>query len=88
MLYTAKDYDRALLSPSSVFDSPMEIVATVSMTALQKLKVLKTWEHEAKALDAATAENMGGGESSRLADVRAAIDLLCSVDAIDEKEVA
>ena len=34
-MYTAKDYDRALLSPSSVFEHPMDVVATGSMTARQ-----------------------------------------------------
>jgi len=36
-MYTAKDYDRALLTPSSVFEHPMDIVATDSMTPAQKL---------------------------------------------------
>jgi len=81
-MYTAKDYDRALLSPSSVFEQPMDVVATDSMTAGQKLEVLRRWEVDARALDEATAENMSGGEASKLADVRAAIDLLSSTDVI------
>src|SRR5690242_10332719 len=68
-MYTAKDYDRALLSPSSVFDQPMDVVATDSMTARQKLEVLKRWELEARQLDEATGENMSGGESSPLPEV-------------------
>ena len=87
-MYTAKDYDRALLSPSSVFDQPMDVVATDSMTARQKLEVLKRWELEARQLDEATGENMSGGESSPLPEVRVAIDLLCSTDAVDERAVA
>ena len=79
-MYTAKDYDRALLSPASVFEHPMDIVATESMTPTQKLEVLKRWEVDARALDEATGENMSGGERSPLADVRAALDLLCSTD--------
>jgi hypothetical protein len=87
-MYTAKDFDRALLSPSSVFDKPMDVVATDSLTALQKLQVLKRWEAEARDLDIATAENMSGGEPSPLPDVRSAIDLLCACDRIEEKAVA
>jgi len=83
-MYTAKDFDRALLSPSSVFDRPMDVVATDSMTADQKLHVLKRWEAEARDLDMATSENMSGGEPSRLPDVRHAIDLLCGLDGVDE----
>jgi hypothetical protein len=81
-MYTAKDFDRALLSPSSVFEQPMDVVATDSMTAGQKLEVLRRWELDARALDEATGENMSGGEASKLADVRAAIDLLSSTDSI------
>jgi len=84
-MYTAKDYDRALLSPTSVFERPMDVVATDSMTAGQKLEVLKRWEAEARDLENALAENMGGGEPSKFADVRAAIDLLVTVDGVDEK---
>jgi ABC-type iron transport system FetAB ATPase subunit len=84
-MYTAKDYDRALLSPTSVFDRPMDVVATDSMTATQKLEVLKRWEDDARQLEIALAENMSGGESSKLADVRAAIDLLVSLDGVQEK---
>ncbi|HZP19753.1 MAG TPA: hypothetical protein VFB16_06035 [Bauldia sp.] len=84
-MYTAKDYDRALLSPTSVFERPMDVVATDSMTAKQKLDVLKRWESEARQLEIAVAENMGGGEASKLSDVRAAIDLLVAADGIEEK---
>jgi hypothetical protein len=87
-MYTAKDYDRALLSPSSVFEHPMDVVATGSMTARQKLEILKRWEVDERALDEATSENMSGGEASRLTEVRAAIDLLCSTDFVDERAVA
>jgi hypothetical protein len=87
-MYTAKDFDRALLSPSSVFDKPMDVVATDSMTPHQKLQVLKRWEADARDLEVATAENMSGGEPSRLPEVRKAIDLLCSLDRIDEKAAA
>ena len=87
-MYTAKDYDRALLSPSSVFEHPMDVVATGSMTARQKLEILKRWEVDERALDEATGENMSGGEISKLTEVRAAIDLLCSTGAVDERAVA
>jgi hypothetical protein len=76
MTYTAKDYDRALLSPASVFDQPMDVVAADSLTAQQKLEILKRWEAEATNLEVATAENMSGGEPSRLGEVRLALDAL------------
>jgi hypothetical protein len=36
MVYTAKDYDRALLAPEEVFESPMDVVNTDSLTPEQK----------------------------------------------------
>jgi hypothetical protein len=87
-MYTAKDYDRALLSPSSVFDRPMDVVSTDSMTVNQKMEVLKRWEAEARDLEVADAEAMGGGEPSRLPDVRVAIDVLCDREEITEQSQA
>jgi hypothetical protein len=87
MLYTAKDYDRALLCPASVFDRPMAVVTTHCLTEIQKLEVLKRWEVDERHLDIATEENMSGGEPSRLGDVRAAIDLLCALEGLNERAV-
>ena len=84
-MYTAKDYDRALLSPTSIFAGPMDVVVTDSLTCAQKLEVLKRWEADAVNLEVATAENMSGGEPSRLGDVRSAIDVLCASEQIVEK---
>jgi hypothetical protein len=87
-MYTARDYDRALLSPSSVFDRPMDVVSTDSMTAGQKMEVLKRWEAEARDLEVADAEAMCGGEPSRLPDVRVAIDVLCDREEVSEQDRA
>lgn len=83
-MYTAKDYDRALLNPSSVFEMPLDIVMTQSMTAEQKLEVLKRWETDSRLLEEATNENLSGGEPSRLGEVRKAIDVLCEREQIPE----
>lgn len=87
-MYTAKDYDRALLNPASVFETPLEIVMTVSMTPEQKLDVLKRWEADAVLLEVATDENLSGGEPSRLGEVRRAIHLLCHRECVEEKRAA
>jgi hypothetical protein len=87
-MYTAKDYDRALLSPSSVFDRPMDVVATDSMTSDQKMEVLKRWEAEARDLEVADAEAMSGGEPSQLPDVRVAIDLLRKAENVEEPKLS
>ncbi len=84
-MITAKDYDKALLTPSQIFAKPMEVVNTDSLTTLQKLKVLKRWEADARDLEVATAENMSGGETSHLSEVRTAIHTLCDREKIDEE---
>jgi hypothetical protein len=71
-------------TPQKIFDLPMEVVETESMTPKQKLKVLKRWEADAHDLEVATDESMNGGEQSRLSEVRRAIDELCERENIDE----
>ena len=67
--------EKAQASPTKIFDSPAQVLAA-SITKAEKLKVLKSWEDEAHQLQAATGENMTGGEPSRIDEVRKAIDTL------------
>ncbi len=87
-MYTAKDYDRALIAPEQVFKSPMDIVTTESMTPAQKLKILKHWEANALDLQVATEESMTGPENSRLGEIRKAINMLCEIEELDERSVS
>ena len=88
MVYTAKDYDRALLAPEEVFKSPMDVVTTESMTSEQKLKVLQHWEANARDLQVATGESMTGLGRSHLREIRLAINKLCETAGIDESNAA
>ena len=83
-MFTAKDYDKALLNPAAIFKQPKDILDTDSMTVPQKLEVLKRWETDALLLSVATEENMGGGEPSRIEDVRHAIDMLTRLEDVKE----
>ena len=83
-MYTAKDYDKALIAPEEVFSAPMEVVATEALTPKQKLRVLKHWEANARDLQVATEEAMTGPGNSRLGEVRAAIIKLCEAEKLDE----
>ena len=83
-MYTAKDYDEALLNPAAVFKRPNDVLDTDSLTTTQKLEVLKRWETDALLLSVATEENMGGGEPSRIEDVRHAIDVLTRLEGVSE----
>ena len=87
-MYTAKDYDRALIAPEQVFKSPMDIVTTESMTPEQKLKILKHWEANALDLQVATEESMTGPGNSRLGEIRKAINMLCEIEELDERSVS
>ncbi len=84
-MYTAKDFDKALLSPTKVFDAPMEVVKTGALTTDQKLEILKRWEAEARDLQVAAEENMSGGECNGLIEVRKAIDAVCNQENVSEK---
>ncbi len=81
---TAKEYDRALLDPAEVFKLPKDVVNSDDLTAEQKLEILKRWETDAQLLSVATEENMGGGEPSRIEEVRHAIDVLTRLEDIKE----
>jgi hypothetical protein len=83
-MYTAKDYDQALLNPAAIFKRPKDVLDTESLTTDQKLEVLKRWETDALLLSVATEENMGGGEPSRIEDVRHAIDTLTRLEGVKE----
>ena len=83
-MYTAKDYDKALIAPEEVFSAPMDVVATEALTPQQKLRVLKHWEANARDLQVATEEAMTGPGNPRLGEVRAAIIKLCEAEKLDE----
>jgi hypothetical protein len=66
----------AVANPSKVFTAPIDVVRTPGLSDAEKRAILESWEQEARLLQTATAENMAGGEESRIEDVRKAIDML------------
>jgi hypothetical protein len=86
-MYSAKDYDQALLTPESIFTNPMDVVNTDSLTPEQKMTVLKRWEANAKDLEVASSESMTGGARSRLGEVGKAIVELMKNESVDENTV-
>jgi hypothetical protein len=66
---------KAKENPTKVFDSPSDVVVA-DLPTRQKAEILENWENEAHQLQAAADESMIGGEPSRLAEVRQAIDKL------------
>jgi hypothetical protein len=73
---TKTDVDKALTSPVSVFQDPMEVVGSQDLTRQEKLEILKRWELDSRALQRATDENMAGGEPPQLDAVNKALAVL------------
>lgn len=67
--------EKAQASPTKVFDSPADVLAT-AISKVEKFEILRSWEDEAHQLQAAADESMTGGESTRLDEIRKAIDTL------------
>jgi hypothetical protein len=67
------EIEQALVSPATVFDTPQEVVETEALAKAMKIEILKRWELDARALERATEENMGGGEASPIDAVNAAL---------------
>lgn len=65
-------FEMALGDPSSVFESPLDVLVDQRLNTEQKRSILAQWELDARELAVAEEENMGGGESSSLAKVLAA----------------
>jgi hypothetical protein len=53
--------EQAMLDPTSVFASPEDIFYEQSLTRDQKINLLRRWEYDARELQVADEENMGGG---------------------------
>lgn len=68
--------EQALMSPTSVFDHPTEVVGSQQLSRDQKLQILKLWESDAQSLERATDENMSGGEQPQLDEINRALSEL------------
>ena len=69
--------EKAIANPTRKFHAPDEVLQASHLKPLEKLTILKSWENEAHQLQAAENESMAGGESTRLHEIRKAIDHLC-----------
>ena len=62
--------------PSRHFETPAQVVEHDGLTPEQKVAVLRQWEVDAREMQVAEEENMGGGESGLLTDVTRALEAL------------
>lgn len=72
------DFEKAILNPGSEFACPEDVLNQQTMTREQKIKILRRWEYDARELEVAEEENMGGGPPSMLSDILAALHQLDS----------
>lgn len=68
--------DKALLDPASTFANPADVCAEQTLTIEQKIQILRRWEYDARELEVAEEENMGGGGPDVLDEVFAALHKL------------
>lgn len=73
---TKTEVDQALITPGSIFDTPMEVVGAPDLSKSEKIEILKRWELDARALQRATDESMSGGEQPPLDAVNQALSIL------------
>lgn len=65
-------YKQALVDPTAVYKTPAKVLEDPELSDLEKLKILDRWEYDARELQVAAEENMGGGQSDFLDEVLAA----------------
>ena len=83
---TDKTFEDKKTNPAAAYAHPNEVLEDASLSREQKIEVLREWHYDATRLQESAAENMTGGESSRLGEVRKAIHDLCEREGIDEKD--
>lgn len=71
-MMTSEDRNKALTNPSSIFKHPADVVSNRDLDKVEKTKILKQWELDARLLQVATEEGMSEGERSLFADVKKA----------------
>ena len=60
------ELETILRDPEWAYDSPNDVLHDEALDDNQKLRVLQSWEFDARELSVAEQENMGGGEDNKL----------------------
>jgi len=68
--------EKALLDPTSVFARPADVLDDPSLSREEKIRILRRWEYDARELEVAEEENMGGGPPDQLGPVLEALHRL------------
>ncbi len=67
------EINKALFNPSSVFNSPSEVLKEKDLTRNQKIEILRRWEYDAIQLQVAEEENMQGQNGKILDEILMAL---------------
>lgn len=76
MAQSMRDYERALVDPMAVYARPSQVLNDASLSAEQKLSILRRWELDSRELQVAEEEGMTDGEPDLLIEVLQAIGTL------------
>lgn len=69
-------YERALLDPEEVFESPSQVVRDGGLSVAQKIEVLRRWEYDVNELGVAEEEGMTGAAPKGLGQIQRALHAL------------
>ncbi|HEY7747368.1 MAG TPA: hypothetical protein VH933_01670 [Aestuariivirgaceae bacterium] len=64
--------NKAIDDPTRTFQTPQEVVES-KLPREEKVRILKSWELDARRLLESAEENMAGGEKDRLPEVQRAL---------------
>jgi len=72
----AIDIEKALLDPSSVFETPEDVLTNGTLASDQKIEILRRWEYDAAEVSVAVEEGMPGDDASLLRRILLALNEL------------
>jgi hypothetical protein len=73
-------FEKALLDPGSVFETPEALMAHPDLSDCEKKEILRRWEYDASEACVALEEGMPGPETDLLHRIFIALDQLKGVD--------
>ncbi len=68
--------EKLLQNPADSFAQPKDVCNDSSLSLVDKIKILRRWEYDARELQVADEENMSGGPPDQLGDILAALSSL------------
>lgn len=70
------DIEKAMLAPTTIFRTPDDVLLREDLSREQKIEILRRWAYDARQLEVAEEENMGGQQPDILDQVLRALHTL------------